>query len=151
MEIIDIRSSEVQNATSDNVMDMLLRGGRIESDVDNQLVINLSFHTLSQLKNIIFTVPSRDEGPTEVRLFANKFIDFDDAEDFKPTMKVGLEKKYTGVKDQKIIIPLDRNFISVSKLGIYIPESDSDKTVITRLTLEGARKTGGINKPLERC
>eukprot|EP00766_Chilomastix_caulleryi_P000767 gnl/Chilomastix_caulleri/1746.p1 GENE.gnl/Chilomastix_caulleri/1746~~gnl/Chilomastix_caulleri/1746.p1 ORF type:complete len:131 (+),score=27.11 gnl/Chilomastix_caulleri/1746:82-474(+) len=130
---------------------MLLRGGRIQSDVDNQIIINLTFNGLSQIRNFIFTIPERETAPNEVCFYADKTIDFEGVEDFKPTLKIDLKKQYTGKPDQKIIVPLGRSFGSVTKMGVYFPSSDGETTVISRLTIDGSEKQGGIRKPLEKC
>lgn len=69
-------------------------GSYLESDCDEQLIINVAFSQNVKLHSLVFDAPS-DNGPKTVKLFMNQpqTLDFDKADSMEPVQLIQLSPK----------------------------------------------------------
>jgi len=92
---INQSQSECLNESDDNNLRHALLPGsgfHLESDCDEQLIINLAFNQPVKLHSLKLLAPS-DNGPKSVKLFINqpRTLDFDQASSMEPQQKIDVD------------------------------------------------------------
>jgi len=107
----------------------------VESDADEELLINIPFTGNVKLKGIIIIGGEEDTHPDEVRLFKNRpKMTFDDAS-AEPDQKFSLVRDTDGTVEYKTKIV---KFSSVHHLTLHFPSNfGDDKTKIYYIGLSG--------------
>jgi len=97
----------------------------VESDVDEELLINIPFTGNVKLKGIIICAPDDTTHPNRVRLYKNRpHMTFDDTQT-DPVQEFHLNRDPTGMLEY----PLKAvSFSSVNHLSIHIPSNFGDET-----------------------
>ena len=99
----------------------------MQSDVDEQLILELHTKVPISLKEIMITCEEEGMRPNKLKLFCDvPSLDFDDVEDMKPAQEIDLDETQFGQR-----IKLDgfvESFKRVRKLYVYL-ESDGDEGV----------------------
>ncbi|KAK1295760.1 PITH domain-containing protein [Acorus calamus] len=111
-------------------------GLHLESDADEQLLIEIPFTQVVKLHSIIIMGPE-EEGPKTVKLFANKSnMDFSNVNDFPPSDSVTCT--IDNLKGKPIILKYVK-FQSVNSLKIFIEDNQSgaDITKVQKIILYG--------------
>jgi len=94
--LINKSGCECLNESDDHTLDHALsnKGGYLESDCDEQLIISLTFNQAVKLHSLKFQAPA-DKGPKIVKLFINqpRTLDFDSAESMESVQQLELTKE----------------------------------------------------------
>jgi len=111
----------------------------LQSDVDEQLLIAITFQQTVKLHSIVLQAPADGTAPKSVKLFINqtRTIDFDEAE--KMTAVQILEPKPEDLKDNTAI-PLNYvKFQNVHNITLFVPgnQSGGEVTKITHIKFIG--------------
>jgi len=132
---------ECLNESDDHVLAHALtnKGGYLESDCDEQLIISLSFNQAVKLHSLKITAPT-DKGPRNIKLFINQpqTLDFDSAESMAAVQAFELTKDDL---DENSLIPLRYvKFQNVQNLTIFVKDNlgDTETTQIDHLALFGS-------------
>jgi len=132
--------TECLNESDDHTLqDALVPGTAsfLESDCDEQLIINIAFSQNVKLHSLKILGPT-DKGPKNVKLFVNQpqTLDFDRADSMEPVQLLELT-----AKDLKDPIPLRFvKFQNISNLQLFVRDNQSgaDTTVIHHLAIIGS-------------
>ncbi len=133
---IDPKRSAVLNADSHSGALSSITGdsdGRIRSDADEQLIVNVAFNSAVKLHS--FAICGDKDGPKKVSFFVNRSIGFEDT-DLKPTQSFVVPNNKQ---------PIQVNFVQfqkVASLAIFIEsnQSGADATTLSRLQLFGVKQ-----------
>jgi len=131
---IDQSQSECLNESDEhNLRRGLLAGSGfyLESDCDEQLIINLAFNQPVKLHSLKFSAPA-ENGPKEVKIFINqpRTLDFDQAGSMEPVQKLDID-----VNDLVKGNPIPLRFVkfqNVQNLIIFV-ENNQGNTEVTRI------------------
>jgi len=141
LSFFDKSGCECLNEADDHVLADCLtsKGGYLESDCDEQLIISISFSQVVKIHSVRISGPA-DNGPKTVKIFINqpKTLDFDSADsmDAVQTLEITPELLEDGA-----VIPLRFvKFQSVSSVTLFIRDnqSGSEKTQINYLGFIGS-------------
>lgn len=114
-------------------------GDYLESDCDEQLILNLAFSQPVKLHSIKVKGP-QDNGPKTLKLFINqtRTLDFDQADSMEPIQLIELSTK--DLADGKPILLKYVKFQNVNNLIIFIKDnqSGSETTRVDHITLIGS-------------
>ena len=109
----------------------------IESDADEQLLINIAFNTKVKLHSIAVSGPEDGRAPKKIRLFANRTnLGFDDVESMPAEDELELEPSQLGERtDVKFV-----KFQGVERLTVFVEsnQGDEDSSALSCLKLWGA-------------
>jgi len=122
-----------QNAFTDN-------DAYLESDVDEELLLNVRFTETVNLHSILLRAPITKEShaPKTIRFFANEMnIDFDRAESLKPTQTCTLN--FSHYQEKKLIILDLFKWQNVHSITICVVDTlgDEDTSIILGITILG--------------
>lgn len=121
---ISSKGCECLNESDEHTLEHALssKGGYLESDCDEQLIINLEFSQQMKLHSLKLYAPE-DKGPKTVKIFQNltKSLDFDTAESMIPTQE--LELTAADVKEGTLIPLRYVKFQSVGSVTIFIKDN----------------------------
>lgn len=136
------KQSECLNQNDDHPLDNIFKEGtdsRLESDVDEQLVLHVTFSQPIKLHSLMLMAEPLDNAPRTIKIFVNRTdIDFDDAETETATQELEMtretyeEKK--GVANLRYV-----RFQNVNSLSIFVKDNldDDDVSVISQLAFIG--------------
>ncbi|VDI55723.1 Hypothetical predicted protein [Mytilus galloprovincialis] len=137
---ISSKGCECLNESDEHTLEHALstKGGYLESDCDEQLIINLEFSQNMKLHSLKLYAPE-DKGPKTVKIFQNltKSLDFDTAENMIATQE--LELTPADVKEGTLIPLRYVKFQNVGSVTIFIKDNlgGGDVTQIDYLGLVG--------------
>jgi len=142
-DLVEPSQIECLNVKDEHPWQAMLKAGDddrfCESNVDEQLLLNIGFREKVKIKSIVFKgAPDKeDEFPRDVKLFVNKRLGFGDVESGKPDQLLDLEPE--DVADGKVI---DLNFVrfqNVTGLSIFVERNNggADTTIINRIKIIG--------------
>jgi len=141
-QFIDIKGLNCLNENDEDghVISNALKEGNayLESDVDEQLLINIPFQSEVKIHSIKFSAEKISHAPKVVKIFVNyPNLDFGEAEDTKPLATLNLCPKDF---EQSSYTPLEYvNFQRVNVLTLFVEENQNDEetTRIDRIQLIG--------------
>ncbi|KAJ2161770.1 hypothetical protein GGF46_001189 [Coemansia sp. RSA 552] len=130
---------ECLNQNDDHLLENVFAEGdaRLESDVDEQMVLHVAFNQPIKLHSLMIKAPL-DQAPKSIKLFANRTdIGFDDAEQAEATQEItmtGDMYKQGGVVNLRYV-----RFQNVNSLSIFVADNleDDDVTAISQLAFIG--------------
>jgi len=138
---ISKKDCECLNETDHHPLNGCLNSGGasyLESDADEQLIINIPFNQPVKLHSLKIKGPA-DSGPKTVKVFINQpsTLDFDQASQMEPTQLLELTQKQ--VEEGEIIGLRFVKFQNVQNVQFFIADnqSGSDKTRISMLKIFG--------------
>ncbi|CAG2186891.1 PITH domain-containing protein At3g04780,Thioredoxin-like protein 1 [Mytilus edulis] len=135
---ISSKGCECLNESDEHTLEHALstKGGYLESDCDEQLIINLEFSQNMKLHSLKLYAPE-DKGPKTVKIFQNltKSLDFDTAENMIATQE--LELTPSDVKEGTLIPLRYVKFQNVGSIFIKDNLGGGDVTQIDYLGLVG--------------
>lgn len=144
VDMIEWNGSEVLNAVKkDSLGNALKQGLRdqeallIESDADEQLLINIAFKSKVKLHSIAVCGPSDGRAPKKLRLFANRAqVSFDDVESMPAEDELELSPDELGDRREVKFV----KFQSLDRLTIFIAsnQGDEESSALSGLKLWGA-------------
>ncbi|KAG1676058.1 hypothetical protein FOA52_014923 [Chlamydomonas sp. UWO 241] len=115
----------------------------LESDADEQLLVNIPFQQKSKLSSLLITGPSDGTGPKRVKLYVNlPSFGFSDAEGSVPAAQ---EFDLTPAQLAGEAIPLKFvKFQSVTQLSVFIESNQGgeETTKVTKIALMGQTGEG---------
>jgi len=115
-----------------------------ESNVDEQLLLNIGFRERVKIKSIIIKAPAdrEDEFPQDVKLFINKRLGFGDVESEKPAQTFELEPE--DVAEGRELATNFVRFQSVTNLSVFVERNHggADTTIINRIQIIGCPIAG---------
>ncbi|KAJ2648034.1 hypothetical protein IWW40_004238 [Coemansia sp. RSA 1250] len=131
--------SECLNQNDDHPLDNIFTEGEsvLESDVDEQLIIHVTFNQPIKLHSIMLKAPL-DKAPKSIKLFANRTnLGFDDVESADATQEIEMTKEIYesgGVVNLRYV-----RFQHVNSLSIFVANNleDDDVTAINQLAFIG--------------
>lgn len=132
---------ECLNESDEHTLEHCLtsKGGYLESDCDEQLIIALSFNQPVKLHSFKINAPS-DKGPKTVKFFINQHrtLDFDQAESMEPVQ--GFELTPEDIKEGNIINLRYVKFQNVQNCTIFVKDNQGgeETTQIDHLCLIGS-------------
>eukprot|EP01117_Protostelium_nocturnum_P007476 TRINITY_DN2672_c0_g1_i1.p1 TRINITY_DN2672_c0_g1~~TRINITY_DN2672_c0_g1_i1.p1 ORF type:complete len:213 (-),score=59.16 TRINITY_DN2672_c0_g1_i1:29-667(-) len=108
----------------------------LESDVDEELIINIPFTQSIKLKSLIIIGATPEESPKKLKLFTNREdIDFSNASSIKPIQEFDLVSDPKGEYEYPTKISL---FNNVNRIILYIPQNfGANTTKICYVGLKG--------------
>jgi len=147
-EYIDPVGTDCLNQKDEHPWQCMLKAGDddsfCESNVDEQLMVNISFREKIKLHGIIFkgVADKDDEFPRDVQLFVNQRMGFDDVDSLKPSQVLDLEPE--DVASGKEIPTNFVRFQNVQNLTVFVERNagGADTTIINRIQLIGCPIAG---------
>ncbi|XP_025084263.1 thioredoxin-like protein 1 [Pomacea canaliculata] len=115
------------------------KGGFLESDCDEQLIINIGFNQAVKIHSMRLEAPA-DKGPKTVKLFINQphTLDFDQADGMAPVQQIDLTPEDMR---EGAVIPLKFvKFQNVQSITLFVKDNQagSENTQIDYLTFLGS-------------
>jgi len=139
---INKSESECLNESDENNLSKCLTGGSanyLESDCDEQLIINLAFNQPMKLHSIKMKAPP-ENGPKNIKLFINqpRTLDFDMADSMEPVQQLSLSPN--DLTNGKPIQLRFVKFQNVQNLCIFIKDNqeNTETTRIDHLSIIGS-------------
>ncbi|KAJ3181801.1 hypothetical protein HDU87_000819 [Geranomyces variabilis] len=140
-EFVTLNQIECLNQSDEHVVRNMFQkdGSYLESDVDEQLIVNIPFNQAVKLHSIKIIPESIEKAPKTIRTFVNPpaIIGFDDADSVEPIETIELtEKDY----DSGAIIPLRFvKYQSVHNVNIFVKDNigGGEVTAIKQLIFYG--------------
>ncbi|KAL5020141.1 hypothetical protein ScPMuIL_003033 [Solemya velum] len=138
---INKAESECLNEADDHCLEHALtsKGGFLESDCDEQLIINLSFNQPLKLHSLKMYGPE-DCAPKGVKIFINQphTLDFDQADSMAPVQALNLEAE--DVKEGSLIPLKYVKFQNVQSVTLFIRDNQcgGERTQINYLSFIGS-------------
>jgi len=138
---INKAASECLNESDDHTYEHALtsKGGYLESDCDEQLIINLGFTQALKLHSMKMLCQN-DNGPKSVKLFINQphTLDFDSASSMEPVQMLELTKDE--LKDGAVIPLKYVKLQNVTSLTLFVKDNQNgdDTTQIDHLSIIGS-------------
>jgi hypothetical protein len=137
--------TECLNESDDHTLQDALvpgTGSYLESDCDEQLIINIAFNQNVKLHSLKITAPA-DKGPKTIKIFMNQpqTLDFDRADTMEPVQVLELTPKDLLSKEP---IPLRFvKFQNVSNIQFFVKDNQSgaETTIIQHLAVIGSPMT----------
>lgn len=132
---IDRTQAECLNEDDKRTLKSLLEGpgGKIVSDCDEQLIINLPFHRPVKIHSIKIKGPAK-EAPKKVKIFVNVVgtLDFDKAQNSEPVQMIDFD-------ESEIISLRFVKFQNVKNVQLFVENNKGggDQTVIDEIKLYG--------------
>ncbi|KAK6143216.1 hypothetical protein DH2020_023564 [Rehmannia glutinosa] len=143
LDFVDWSGVECLNQSGSHSLPNALKQGyredeglNLESDADEQLLINIPFLQVIKLHSIVIKGPE-EEGPKTVKLFANReHMGFSNVNDFPPSDTAVLSED--NLKGKPVIVKYVK-FQNVRSLTIFIEDnqSGSDITKVQKIVLCG--------------
>ena len=95
-----------------------------ESDADEQLIVRIPFTGSVKLRSILLKTEPGQASPRTMRMFANQRLDFDDAENAKPTLEIELvQPSDTSSREPVEYAVRAAKFPAVRVLTLYFPDN----------------------------
>jgi len=142
VSMIDKKQSECLNESDDHNWSDCLNESEaafLDSDVDEQILLHITFTQAVKLHSIIFQGPAKN-GPKQVKLFINqtRTLDFDSAEQSTPIQEFDLKPE--DLKDMTQTKLRFVKFQNVNNITLFFNQnqSGSDVTRLTHLKFIGA-------------
>merc|ERR1712137_512795 len=140
LSVVMKQQSTCLNADEDSapLRDVLEGQGKISSDADEQLLINLEFSSVVKINSLRIAGAADGSAPRDCKIFVNRrALGFEDAEDLKPTERFSLTEAQATGKE-----PVQLNFVlyqKVLQLAIFVEnnQADGEVTTISGLQLFG--------------
>lgn len=139
--LINKAGSECLNESDDHTFEHALnpKGGYLESDCDEQLIMNLAFNQPVKLHSLTMTC-LEENGPKTVKLFINQpnTLDFDSAESMAPLQL--LELQPDDLKEGALIPLKYVKLQNVNSLTLFVKDNQTgaDTTRIDHLSVIGS-------------
>ncbi|ELP89229.1 hypothetical protein EIN_486910 [Entamoeba invadens IP1] len=128
-ESIDKKDFEILNTKTKETIKVLKGKETITSEVDEQLLIHISFTQTVNLRTLLFQSPKSETAPKEILIFTNRNdISFEDAESVKPTQIISINQNEIG--KQVAVKPF--LFNNVHALTIFV-KSNFAGTKVTQI------------------
>jgi len=141
LHVIDFDQSFCLNESENDWKNAFLEGDAyLESDVDEELLLNIRFTELVNLHSIFLSTPTTKEtyAPKTIRFYSNELnIDFDRAQSLKPTESIQLS--YSHYQNKKLIILDPFKWQNTTSITMYIVDTlDSENTsILSKITILG--------------
>lgn len=142
--LISWNGSYVLNAAKSNSLGFALKQGLrdqaemlLESDADEQLLINIAFSTKVKVHSLSFDGPADGRAPKSVRLFANRdSLGFEDVESMRADDEIEIEAEQLGSRLEIKFV----KFQNVERLALFVHanQGDEDTSALSCLKLWGA-------------
>jgi len=142
-EHISWSGCEVLNAAKkDSLPNILKQGLRdqagllVESDADEQLLINIAFSTKMKIHSLALVGPEDGRAPKSIRLFVNRTqIGFEDAENVPAEQELDFEPSQLGERIELKFV----KFQSVDRLTVFVSgnQGDEESTAVSGLRFWG--------------
>lgn len=117
---------ECLNEADDHVLAHALtsKGGYLESDCDEQLIISISFNQIVKIHSLRLNGPA-DKGPKTVKVFINqpKTLDFESADSMEPVQTIELTPEL--LADGSVVPLRYVKFQSVSSITLFVKDNQS--------------------------
>jgi len=148
-EFIEAASTNCLNQKDEHPWQAMLKGGEddqfCESNVDEQLLLNIGFREKVKIKGIMIkgSAGHEDQSPSDVQIFVNTgTMGFSDVESQKPAQLLTLEAE--DVENGKCHETNFVRFQNVQNLSIFVERNhgDTETTVINRIQLIGCSIMG---------
>jgi len=126
--------------TQHTIQSLIENGGRLISDCDEQLIINISFMQPVKIHSVQITGP-HGKSPKTVKVFANTLtLDFDKAESTEPIQTLDFENN--PLQNLKFV-----KFQNVKAITFFVENNceGGEQTVIDELKLYGMPVSGATN------
>ncbi|KAJ3360383.1 Thioredoxin-like protein 1 [Allomyces javanicus] len=122
-DLVDQSQVDCLNQKGDHSIKGLLKGtSTLESDVDEQLMINVAFQQTVKLHSIKFVAADHDTAPKTIKLFVNRVgMGFDSVDAVEPTQVLELTEEDYAV-DKATALRFVK-FQSVNNLSIFVEEN----------------------------
>jgi len=115
------------------------KGGFLESDCDEQLIMSIAFNQAVKLHSLKITAPA-DKGPKNIKLFINqpRTLDFDSAESMAPVQ--AFELTADDIQEGSLIPLRFVKFQNVNAITIFVKDNqgNTETTQIDYLTIYGS-------------
>ncbi|XP_074661371.1 thioredoxin-like protein 1 [Tubulanus polymorphus] len=141
-KMIQMNGSECLNESDDHTLKHALspKGGYLQSDCDEQLIISLEFSQPVKLHSLKMYAPDDGTAPKTIKLFTNRpqTLDFDSAESMDAIQKIQLTPD--DVKEGTLIPLRYVKFQNVSSVSIFVNDNQGgeETTVINYLGFIGS-------------
>eukprot|EP00754_Rhynchopus_humris_P044767 Rhum_TRINITY_DN4382_c0_g1::Rhum_TRINITY_DN4382_c0_g1_i1::g.14140::m.14140 len=115
-------------------------GAHLESDADEELLLNIPMRQNCKVYSLEFTAPNDGRKPNEVKLYLNHpSLSFDDCEGLTPVQEAELTWVPAGEVQKALLQTRFVKFQSVNSLHIFVTSNteDSPTTALSGLTLTG--------------
>eukprot|EP01112_Ceratiomyxa_fruticulosa_P016380 TRINITY_DN4936_c0_g2_i1.p1 TRINITY_DN4936_c0_g2~~TRINITY_DN4936_c0_g2_i1.p1 ORF type:complete len:163 (-),score=25.29 TRINITY_DN4936_c0_g2_i1:58-546(-) len=135
---VEKKSVDILNKKGGDSSSVFTGGAPLESDVDGQLLINLSFTHAVKIHSFCFHAPE-ENGPKSIRLFVNTQVDFDGASQNPSAQDLVLTKE--NLSGTPVLTKFVK-FQSVNTLTIFVVSNigGTDCTRIDSIKIFGAPK-----------
>eukprot|EP00775_Hariotina_reticulata_P010262 gene10262-10421_t len=143
LDFIDFSNLECLNEKPDHAAANALKQGYreddglyLESDTDEQLLVNIHFNQKVRIHSIVIKGPE-EEGPKLVKLYTNRMsLGFSDADSVPCAQQLDLTSKE--LAGEAVVLKLTK-FNSVNILSILIDsnQSDTETTKVSKIALSG--------------
>ena len=92
----------------------------VESDADEQMIIRIPFTSTVKLKSILVKTLNDDSAPSNLKIFANEYLDFNDIEnDPKPSQELELVQSSDCI-EYPLKFSINLYLALISKFLIYL-------------------------------
>jgi hypothetical protein len=142
--VVDICSLECLNERADrNILGLFppSAGALLESDADEQLLLNIVFTQSVKLHSIEIVAPNDGRRPNAVKLFANvRIADFSDADTVPATQEAVLAwTPLDATRSKAVLLTKFVKFQDVKKFALFIESNvgGEDTTALSSITLLG--------------
>jgi len=143
-DLIELNQTECLNQKDDHPWQAMLKAGDddqyCETNVDEQLLINIGFREKVKIKSFVFKGPAgrEDEFPRDIKIFVNKRLGFGDVDSEKPAQVYDLEPE-----DVEAGKEMPTNFVrfqSVNTLTIFVERNNggADTSILNRIQILGS-------------
>ncbi|KAL7746965.1 hypothetical protein RI367_007677 [Sorochytrium milnesiophthora] len=136
---IDLSQLDCLNQKQDKTVKRMLKGESVlESDCDEQLLINLAFNQAVKIHSIKFVAANKDAAPKNIKLFANRLaMGFETAESDEATQVLELTEQ--DFDDATATALRFVKFQNVVSLTIFVQDNQGgeDTTIVKGLTIIG--------------
>ncbi|KAJ2607821.1 hypothetical protein H4S08_004689 [Coemansia sp. RSA 1365] len=127
--LVLMKQSECLNQNDDHPMEnIFVEGDKVlESDVDEQMMLRISFNQPIKLHSIMLKAPL-DKAPKNIKLYANRTdVEFDDVDTAKPTQEIEMTNriyKDGGVVNLRYVL-----FQNINTITIFVADNLADEEV----------------------
>jgi len=143
-EYIEKSQTNCLNQKDEHTWEAMLKGGDddqyCESNVDEQLLLNIGFREKVKIKGIVIkgAAGKEDEAPSDIKLFVNAgALGFGDVDDKKPAQVIELSAEE--VENGSVIDLQFVRFQNVQNISVFVERNhgDADTSILNRLQLIG--------------
>jgi len=131
-ELIDLHQSTCLNAVNSQTWKTILTSANsaVDSDCDEQLLINIRFSKPCRLHSLKFRAPDDGHGPRSIKIFTNQNnLDFNNADDIPATQSLTLSP--SDFAPDRISLLEPHKFARVDTLSIFVVDNQGDEPLTT--------------------